>query len=323
MKKEQIEKSMDTSKLVMLAWKPDKINSNANWKEPYDPETAPILGAEESGFGIPIEKKLAPELPNNIADPQIQVKQKQKLGAQDNKAQKIAQKDMPLQNNDPYQDIETQPIESDLTVKPVFKRRAHWNVVSSWNFLDLQTGLGLSFGSKTQGAQSSFPQTIINRLNASAFMHVDSQYELYARPYVQYSFFTGNSITGSSFFAGTTVYNVAWKNKEEGGFLYLGAGVEITGGTLKETAGDTSLSNIQINPSIKWQSNVSKFGKYSIEAGFSLFDIIQSFPVWTLRSEAQPFELITKELVFDVGIKRFKNNWIEYSIGAAWNFEKK
>ena len=205
----------------------------------------------------------------------------------------------------------------------MFKRRAHWNVVSSWNFLDLQTGLGLSFGSKTQGAQSSFPQTIINRLNASAFMHVDSQYELYARPYVQYSFFTGNSITGSSFFAGTTVYNVAWKNKEEGGFLYLGAGVEITGGTLKETAGDTSLSNIQINPSIKWQSNVSKFGKYSIEAGVSLFDIIQSFPVWTLRSEAQPFELITKELVFDVGIKRFKNNWIEYSIGAAWNFEKK
>ena len=49
--------------LVLLAWRADSEPKTKGWHEPYDPQTAPLLGAVDSGFGVPVAKKEIPSPP--------------------------------------------------------------------------------------------------------------------------------------------------------------------------------------------------------------------------------------------------------------------
>lgn len=308
-KQEQIVKMYDSSTLIMLAWRENNIEKNVGWHEPYDPQTAPILGATETGFGVPLQKKELPALPNNMIDPSSQ------------ESIKHVAINSPQQNNVTTNIAEPAPTYSnDEMQRRYFRKRSRFDAPATWNITDIKLGVGLTLGSFAEGESSAFPVTLINRLNASGFMRIDSDYKLYAEPYAQYAFFNGTNVSGNSYVVGTTIYNAAWSDSPQMQNFYIGAGVEITGGSISGITQSSDLANFQINPSIKWDATVAGFGRYSAEGAFSIFDIIQNYPIWSLRAEVQPFDLMTKQIYFDAGMKRYTHDWIEFSIGAGWNF---
>ncbi len=315
-KYEQITKSLNSISPVILAWRPEKVENQLGWREPYDPNTAPMLGAVESGFGVPLEKTAVPSLPDNMAEPtELQNRNGGKVAKTNNPPSSIAaEKTIPSINIIP--EANTTSLANNLG----YKRRSHFDNPKSWNFKELTAGGGMALGSFAQGDATSFPATILNRLNFFTFVEIDSKFNLFAEPYVQYVFYNGGTTTGSSYYIGSKLYNAVWSNKLDGQNIYLGGGVEATGGMISGSKKSNDLTNLQLEPSIKWESNLSGLGKYNIEGGFSIFDFIQGYPVWNLHSQITPFELAAKELGFDIGLKRYKSNWIEFTIGVNWDF---
>ncbi|MES2613996.1 MAG: hypothetical protein V4591_01120 [Bdellovibrionota bacterium] len=311
-KQEQITKTFDPSTIVMLAWRAEKDENKIGWKEPYDPQTAPILGSAESGFGVPIEKNPPPEPPVAMA---AAVETNKKV-SMNNAAQQQGNM-MPEAGGATTSLQET----SNSINKYPIKRKAMWNAPESWTFTELKAGGGVSLGSFAEGESSSFPHIIINRLDAKAMALVDSNYDLYAKPFAQYAFYSGN-ISGNSYLLGSAIYNAAWSSNVQAAKLFLGSDIEITGGNIQGTKTNSSLSNIQIDPSVRWQANLSGLGKYSLEGSFSLFDIVQNYPAWTLQFEVQPMDLMPKQVSFDIGMRRYKLDWIEFTLGVSWDFNQ-
>ena len=316
--KEQLIKNLNTSELVMLAWRPQEKENADGWREPYDPQTAPILGAADSGFGVPEEKETLPSLPNTMSAP-IENRKKVALNTEN--------KENPLPDPGATQKSVTPKTSTEKNSKESkkyggFHKKAYWNDPKTWTLEEFKIGGGVSMGSAIGSISTAFPSTILNRLNISSMIFFDSSSALILKPYAQYSFYDGNSVSGNNYFLGATMYNDAWSNRALGQHIYLGVGGEINGGNIDTPTKSISLSNVQINPSFRWDSNVPGFGKYNLETAFSLFDIIQSDPVWTLHTEIKPFELIMPQLVFDAGLKRYKNGWIEFMFGVEWDFGK-
>jgi hypothetical protein len=308
-KQEQIPSLFDIKTVNMLAWREKNQQKNNGWHEPYDPQTAPILGATESGFGTPLQKKEIPLLPKNMKDPsQNQTKLVSILPPQ--QATQVSNEVLAEDENNLVNNAD----------KEGFKKHALWNQPKTWNLKDFQVGLGITLGSIAEGEASSFPSTLLNRFTSSAFYKIDNKNELYFSPHAQFVFFDGNGIAGDSYALGGTIYNLALPDAMQKQNLYIGGDVQITGRQVKGLKSTRDLSNLQIGPSIKWDSALSGFGEYAVEASFSALDLIQLQSVWAFKTEFQPYEIMTKQLSFDIGFKRYVNNWIEFSIGINWNF---
>ncbi len=311
MKLEQVTKMTNNPAAVLLAWKPDAAPISEGWKEPYDPQTAPILGAAESGFGVPVEKQALPPLPSNMAEPSDTIARTQPMLK---RPIVLAQKPMPAPE---AVDTDIEPLQSHHYSN---LNRPQWDSPGTWNFKTIQVGGGTVFGSFAEGQSSSFPVTLLNRFQSSAFVEADANYRLFLEPYAQFAFFNGSAVTGSSYFLGARVFNELWADKPSGQSIFFGGGPEYTGGSLTSSNTTTDLANLQLEPAIRWNSNFVGFGRYSLQGSFSLFDFVQAFPVWTIKAEIHPYELMTKQVSFDIGMKRYKKNWIEFSLGMNWDF---
>ncbi len=297
----------------LLAWLPKTVDNLAQWNEPYDPETAPILGAEDTGFGVPVEsdaKTVSP--PKDMAQPGQDLANSYKsqlrtAGSQNSVASNEGEIDESTNN----------PTFADLKAP---KRFSHLGNPGTWELKDLSLGLGTTLGSSVQGQSSSFPSSAINNFNGLARIYLDDGLNLMFEPFVNYSFFTGNSVSGSSYYFDTKLYLGMLGNKTSDQCLYFGVGGEFAGGTIDMTSSSMSFNMTVINPSVLWKSRLVGVGEYAFSGDFSIVDLVKSVSTWTVRTRLRPYEFVLPQIAFDLSLKRFNNQWIEFQAGVSWEF---
>ena len=317
---EQALKLLGTNDVSMLVWRKTKNNYKEGWREPYNPETAPILGAAETGFGTPLFEKENLESPRSIIPPVI-------FESEVKNTPRIAQgKESPTNNKGntekqglPYQ---IAPKEENANKIPnISYKRSVINRPETWVPYTALLGSGITIGSNS-GKNSDFPRTLLNKISASSYINVDSEIEFKLLPYAQFSYFSGSNTTGNSFYVGTTFFDTIIHLTPNDGFS-IGGSVEYMGGSLSyncDCIPETDLTHPALLANVMWEDKIPSFGNYNIIGGLSLFDFVQQAPVWILKGNIRPFVELPKELVFDVAIKRYVSGWIEFSVGASWDF---
>ncbi len=318
---EQALKLLGSNDVKMLIWRKTKNMYKDGWREPYNPETAPILGAVDEGFGIPLAEGNKIEASRSIIPPIIFEKE--------NKSNQIIAQGK--ENNEKYLKGQTEKQglpyaipgkdETTPTFPTLINRKSIINRPDSWKPYSILIGTGLSIGS-INGVHSDFPQTILNKVSASSFIDIDSIIEFKLNPYAQYSYFNSSSITGNSFFAGATFFDTIFHNTPNDG-LSIGGSLEYTSGSLNYSCNcnpSSDLTHVSVMANIMWDAKVAGFGNYNVIGGLSVIDFLQSEAVWSLRSNIRPLAYLPKEIVIDIGIKKFSAGWVEFSLGVSWDF---
>ena len=318
---EQALKMLGTNDVKMLVWRKTKNIYKDGWREPYNPETAPILGATEEGFGTPLVEGNIPESPRSVIPPVIFEKEtKGKIQvAQEKENQDKNSKNQTEQQGLPY--AIPPKDESAPTFPTVINRKSVINRPETWKAYTALAGLGITIGSNN-GIHSDFPQTLINRVSGSSYIDVDSTIEFKLIPYAQYTYFNSNTIVGDSFYAGATLFDTIFHNSPNDG-ISLGGSIEYMAGNINYSCNcqpSTNLSHAAIMANAMWEDKVPGFGNYNIIGGLSVFDFVQALPVWSLKANIRPMASLPKELVFDFGIKRYVSGWMELSVGVSWDF---
>ncbi|WGL60220.1 hypothetical protein QEJ31_01200 [Pigmentibacter sp. JX0631] len=321
---EQALKVLGTNDVTMLVWKKNQSGYKEGWREPYNPETAPILGAVESGFGNPIVEKEAPESLKS-AIPPVVFEKETNFGAPLTKEelQKRNNKNITEKQGLPYKIAgkeENLPIANSEINSNKFKR-AIINKPGTWFPYTALLGTGIVIGA-SNGYISDFPKTILNKLSGASYINLDSEIQLKLLPYAQYSYFQNSTLSGSSYYAGAAFLDTI-VNIDRYDYLSIGASAEYTGGQIDYSC-DCRDSNVLSHPAVManvmWEDNVASFGNYNLLAGLSVLDFVQQSSVWSIKANIRPYNQLPKELVFDIGIKRFYSGWIEFSIGVSWDF---
>lgn len=312
---EQALKMLGTNDAKMLVWRKTKNIYREGWREPYNPETAPILGAAEEGFGIPLTGGDKPETLRSIIPPVIF----EKTIAQAQEKQDANTKSRTEKQGLPYAIPEKD--ESALTFPTVVYKKAIINRPDTWIPYTALIGAGVSIGANS-GKNSNFPSTLLNRVSASSYIDIDSTIEFKLLPYAQYSYFKGATTTGNSFYGGITFFDTVLHNTPNDG-LSIGGSAEYMGGSLNYGCNcypSTNLRHGSLMLNAMWEDKLVGFGNYNVIGGFSVFDFVQSAPVWSIKANIRPYSSITKEIVFDIGVKRFVSGWVEFHIGVSWDF---
>jgi hypothetical protein len=318
---EQALKLLGTNDVKMLVWRKTKNMYKEGWREPYNPETAPILGAVEEGFGTPLAEGNKPESPRSIIPPVIFEKEdkNKKTVAQGNETQDKNLKGQTEQQGLPYAipaKDENKPNFPNVTYK-----KSVINRPETWEPYTALFGTGLTIGADN-GVNSSFPKTIINKISALSYIEMDSTIELKLIPYAQFSNFNSNSLTGNSFYAGVVLLNTI-NHISPNNSLSVGGSLEYMAGSLNYNCNcfpSSDLTHAALMANAMWENKQSGFGNYDVIAGVSIFDFFQAVPIWSIRSDVRPFAFLPKEIVFDLEIKRFYSGWTEFSVGVSWDF---
>ncbi|APJ04105.1 hypothetical protein [Silvanigrella aquatica] len=335
---DQALKILGTNDAKMLVWRKTKELYKDGWREPYNPETAPILGAAEEGFGIPSQQAQNENTPRSMMPPLVFEKETQAKESLDEKTNtkitqqniidkksnqnklNISSKYQTEQQGLPYAIPQKQENEASLP-KPVAYKKAIINRPDTWIPYSGLLGSGLTIGS-VNGRNSDFPQTILNKIEASGYFDIDTTVEFKLIPSAQFSYFNGNSLTGSSFYLMASLLNTIVHSSVDSS-LSVGGGLEYTTGTLSYSCNcttNTDLTHIGINVNSLYEDNISSFGTYNILGGLSLIDFAQGYPIWSLKGNVRPFYVFPKEMVFDASLKRYYTGWFEFSIGVSWDF---
>lgn len=320
---EQALKVLGTNEVTMLVWKKNNTGYKEGWREPYNPETAPMLGAAESGFGNVINDKETPEPLKSIIPPVVferETKQNSSMGKDDsfNKSVKANTEKQGL----PYKIAEKdQNLPSVSSATNNKFRRAIINKPATWFPYTALLGTGVTVAS-SNGNISDFPRTLLNKLSATTYINLDSEIELKLLPYANYSHYQGSSVSGSSYYVGATFLDTI-VNVDRYDYLSIGGSFEYTGGQIDYSCNcrdSNDLTHPTVMANVMWEDNLSTFGNYNVIAGLSILDFVKQSSVWSLKSNVRPFIHMPKELVFDFSVKRFYSGWIEFSVGVSWDF---
>ncbi|BBH53509.1 hypothetical protein [Fluviispira sanaruensis] len=336
---EQALKILDKQDVQLLVWKKEQKLNNTGWRDPYNPDTAPMLGAAEEGF----ESQTKREKMRSMLPPVIFGKDKQEKNApvpmendkqdinnleKDKTARLDKKSEIALaqeENSKPQAEqqglISPQlpPNEGEEVEVSKPKKKISIDEPNSWDPTSLRIGVALTSGSYF-GNSAGIPTTLINTFNASGKIDIDSTFDLYINPYAQFSFFNGSTIQGSSYFVGLGAYKVLWRNPVPSGVFRIGGALEYMGGSVLQSDAAFNISKISVFANGRWSDNLDNIGEYEFLGGFSFFDFIQGKSVWALEADLRPFRLMTKELLFRVLAKRFQDGWFEVSIGVSWDF---
>ena len=317
---EQALKLLGTNDVSMLVWRQTKNNYKDGWREPYNPDTAPILGAADIGFGIPITEKETPESVRSIIPPVIfENENKNNIKMAQGKETQLNNKTNTERQGLPYQI--TPKEENTPNIPVVLYKRAIINKPETWAPYSALIGSGITVGT-INSSHSTFPNTLLNKLSASSYIDLDSKFEFKLLPYAQFSYFSGNDLSGNSFYLGATFFDTIVHTTPNDS-LSIGGSLEYMDGNINfgcDCLPSVSLTHPSVFANVMWEDKIPTFGNYNIIAGLSLIDFVQQAPVWSLKGNIRPFATLPKELVFDIGLKRFTSGWIEFSIGASWDF---
>lgn len=308
---EQALKVLGTNEVTMLVWKKTNIGYKDGWREPYNPDTAPILGATESGFGNPIQASDPPETPKTLIPPVIFEKET-----------KLSRKSATEKQGLPYKIAEKdQALPADATPPVIKYRRAVINKPGTWFPYTALLGTGISLGLSNSNI-SDFSKTILNKISFSTHINIDSEIKLKLIPYSQYSYYDSGNISGNSYYLGVTVLDTI-VSIDRNDSLSIGGSLEYAGGQIDYKCNcreSNVLSHPAVMANVMWEDNLTNFGNYNVILGLSVLDFVQQGSVWSLKTNFRPDVYLPKELVFDFSLKRFYGGWIEFSIGVSWDF---
>lgn len=325
---EQSLKMLGTNNATMLVWRKPRNNYDDSWKEAYNPDIAPILGAADEGFEPVQLNQKKEEPPQSMIPPLIFEKQDKNETIV---SQNQTKKDIVLKNQSDQQGLtnaipprdESTPKFPTVTYKKAIIKKPY-----TWVPYSTLLGTGVTTG-YINGISSKYNSTLLNKFSASSFIDIDTAAEFKLMPYFQYSYFNTSQTIGSSTYLGATFFDTLIHFNQNDNFS-LGASLEYTTGSIEYNSDNpsntsiptktASLSNSAIMGNIMFDGKIKDFGNYNIIGGISVFDFVETHPIWSLKANLKPTSSLPENIVFDIGLKRFANNWLEFSIGVSWDF---
>jgi hypothetical protein len=185
----------------------------------------------------------------------------------------------------------------------------------------MMLGTGATFGilSTTRGDRNTDqPPLLLNTLNLGADIQLAPDLELTPRAVL--SVFRGGDVTGGEFSVDVPLETTVWRDSSRSRILALGAGVGGIYGSVKTVRVVQPLTHFEVLGAGSYRMLLPGFGKFSVEANLSLFDILDGEIFGQVVTLAEPSSFFPKELGFFLRFKRGPKSWVEFQLGGQWKF---